>query len=115
MRLYGALILILSCVAPASHAEIVSQSGLTVVRLLSDSANFGGCMALVDNFNNPAGCAPRWVTFDCDGVHGSKEAGRRAYEIAQMAYALEKNIYISVETTQTINGYCAVKRIDLIK
>ena len=113
MKIHSALMVFLFGVASASQGAIVAQSGLTVERMLTDNVNFGGCMAKITNYDNPAGCSAGWVTFDCEGIYSSKEAGRRAFEIAQMAYALDKTVYIVVESTQKINGYCAVKRIDL--
>lgn len=101
--------------ASASQAELVGQSGLSIQTLLVDEDRYGGCMARLNGFNNPPGCGSSWVTFDCEGLHGSKEAGRRTLEAAQLAFALEKPIYVVVETTETINGYCKVKRIDVIR
>ena len=102
-------------VASASQAQLVAQDGLSVQRLLVDEDRYGGCMARLTGFNSPPGCAPSWVTFDCEGLHGSKEAARRTLEAAQIAFALEKPIYVVVETTETINGYCKAKRIDVMK
>lgn len=107
--------LLLLALTSVSQAELVGQSGLSVTRLLSDSSKFGGCMAKLENYNNPPGCGRGWVTFDCEGIHDSKEAGRRALEVAQMAFALEKEIYVAVETTELINGYCNAKRVDVIR
>lgn len=98
--------------ATASQAEITAHR-VNIETLLTDANNYGGCMAQLTNFNNPAGCGRSWVTFDCSGLHNEKEAGRRALELAQMAFALEKEVIVFVETTEKINGYCTVKRLDL--
>lgn len=113
MKIHIVFVALLLGTTSASQGAMVAQSGLTVERLLSDTQNYGGCMAKLKDYDSPAGCKSSYVTFDCDGVFSSKEAGRRSFEVAQMAYALDKPLYIAVETTETINGYCAVKRIDL--
>ena len=101
-------------ISSAGHTELVRQSNLTVNRLLTDAENYGGCMAALQGYNAPAGCGTNWIALDCEGVQITKAAGRRSYEIAQMALALEKQVLVVVDTELSINGYCVAKRMDLI-
>ena len=108
-----ALFLMLLPLAISARADVVSQAGVSLSRVLVDSENFSGCMVQFTNWNSPPGCKAKWISLDCDGNFVSKESGRRFLEIAQMAFALEKQLFVAVDTSQRTNGYCVAKRLDI--
>ena len=113
MRIVKALFLLLIILtSPVKAVESASNIGIT--RLLVDAEKFGHCMALFRGLNTAGGCKNSWLSFDCAGQFVSKEAARRHYEVAQMAIALGKQVSVFYEPTERHNGYCVVKRIDLL-
>ena len=71
-------------------------------------------MVAFSNLDAQAGCKPTFLSLDCKGTYISKEDSRRFYELAQMAFALEKPITVFYEPTERHNGYCVIKRADLV-
>ena len=99
----------------ASSAFALERVRGEISRILTTEQLFGGCMAEVRGYSGSASCKGGWVTFDCSGDFNDKSASRNMLETAQMAFALELPGDFWVEPGQTHNGYCVVKRVDLIR
>ena len=80
----------------------------------SGEVAYGGCAAKVDPAIGipPAGCHNRWVSFDCAGIFHSKADGRNNYSGAQLALVTDTQVYLVVNTSRKLNGYCLVERIN---
>ena len=104
----------LSIILTSPVKALESASNIGITRLLTDGEAFGHCMAMFGKLRTASGCKNNWLSFDCAGQFVSKEAARRHYEVAQMAIALEKEVVVFYEPTERHNGYCVVKRIDLL-
>jgi hypothetical protein len=105
------LVLLLPMLATASTGWVVG----TVNRTLSDSLNFGGCMAQLSVPPVSAGldCKGNWVTFSCTGELGPRDAANRSFETAQIALVSRANVAVLVNDAKKHNGYCFATRIDL--
>ncbi len=89
----------------------------TVDRILTISGStYGGCMALLSASPASEGltCRGRWVSFSCSGDFASRQDAKRNLEMAQLAFALEKQIRVTADDARTHNGYCYVNRVDLL-
>lgn len=86
----------------------------TVDRILTDSENFGQCMAVTVPSAAERGldCEAYWVTFSCDGTFNSKSVGTTKYSAAQLAYVTGGRINVTADDTKKHNGYCFAQRID---
>lgn len=83
---------------------------------------YGGCMArlTVNSYFPSAGYATlpcagtndTYVSFDCEGVLGSKSAGLANFSAAQLAFVTGNAIYVNI-TANKIDGFCVVDRIDV--
>jgi hypothetical protein len=113
-----AAVLLLASFAMPTLADIAFVRGATIERTMVIEGSFGGCMVLLDKSIADAGLAcpanNNWVSLDCDGVYVSKVSGQRAFDSAQMALALGKNINIQVDDSKKHNNYCVAVRLDLI-
>jgi hypothetical protein len=115
-RLIAALVLA-SCAMP-TLANIATISGATIQRTLLQEGSVGGCMILLDKSIKDAGLdcpASNWVSLDCDGAYASKASAQRILDSAQLAFALNKRVFMKVDDSKKHNGYCVATRIDLLK
>jgi hypothetical protein len=113
----AALTLVLTAAPSAQAASARFTTTISKV-LLTRGTTFGGCMAAlsVNPNSNLATCGSSWVTFDCAGIFPSTDTvmAYRMLDQAQLAYALKANVSIDITDDLKSNGYCAVKRIDLL-
>ena len=89
----------------------------TVERVLTSAGTlYGGCMALLEGEPSSTGlvCTGRWVTFSCSGDFASRQDALRNFEMAQLAYALEKRVRVTLQDNFTHNGYCFARRIEMM-
>lgn len=88
----------------------------SVTRVLTDSENYGGCMAMVSpGPEAPAlglSCLGSWVTFSCDGTFNSKSIGNSKLSAAQLGLVTGVDIIVGVDDTKKHNGYCFATRVD---
>lgn len=101
---------------PASFAAAVQAKFDTYVqRTLSDSENYGGCMAkLADRpIEQGVDCRSVWVSFSCSGNFASKDVANRNFESAQIAMLTGAKIHVLVDDTKKHNSYCFAQRIDV--
>ena len=86
----------------------------TIQRLLSDTENFGYCMAYT-NVTPSIDCRSKWFSMDCKGDFHSKETSRLLLDFAQLAYAMESRVRIVINDQKMHNGYCVIDRLDVIR
>ncbi|MGR9115748.1 MAG: hypothetical protein ACU85E_08275 [Gammaproteobacteria bacterium] len=108
LALSALLLLGLSITAQAGQFWVTGN----VLRTLSDGFNYGGCMIYLSTPINNGCPASGWVSLDCNG--GYNRAGERNYASALMAFSLNKTVSVLVDNTQKYNGYCVVRRMDVI-
>ena len=97
------------------------EGPFTVVSVLQDATNYGGCMARLSGGNGALtalgySCPEDpMVTFDCKGVLGSssKADGTRNFSAAQLALVSGSTVRLVVDDTKKINGFCYSRRIDV--
>ena len=113
IRLLGFLILM--CVATTSLG-VTRALNTTVTSTLSDISKFGGCMAYLQDRPDGVGldCPGKFVTFSCTGDFAGKDAAKRNFEMAQIAYLTSRKVRVYVDDTKKHNGYCLASRIDLL-
>lgn len=92
-------------------------SNATIMSIVVDSHNYGGCMVRVDKVlvNHGLNCSKNWVSFSCDGTFNSQALAFRKLDQAQMSIALNKKVYLIVDDSKKHNGYCFAQRIDINK
>ena len=108
-------IIVLLSIAAAAYGT-TGAFNTKVQRVLSDTVNFGGCMAQLVNTPSAQGgldCNGSYVTFSCTGDFAPKDAARRNFEIAQIALVTGNTVRVDVDDTKKHNGYCFARRIDL--
>ncbi len=88
----------------------------TVERVVSDSQWFGGCMALLGKRPDSVGldCEGSFVSFSCTGDFIEKDKANRHFEMAQVALLTGAQVQFVVDDTKKHNGYCFVKRMDMV-
>jgi len=84
----------------------------TIIKTLSDSQNYGGCMIQLSK-SIGTGCLQNWVSLDCNGNYSN--SGERHYATALMAFSLNKSVTVAFDSTKKHNGYCVVTRIDVLQ
>ena len=92
-------------------AVAASEGHVTKIeRLMSDNEYYGGCM--VFTAVQPAiDCPAKWFSMDCDGNFNSKDASRRMWDTAQLAYAMGVTVDVYISDSKKLNGYCVVDRL----
>jgi hypothetical protein len=84
-----------------------------VTRILTDSATYNGCMLWLDQ-NIANGCPNNgWVSLDCAGNFSAAGVGKTMYATAMLGMSLNKKVYIKIDNTKKVNGYCTAKQIHL--
>ena len=74
-----------------------------------DGQLYGGCMIRLSSpasTVDPSCTSDGFVTLACDGTFAGKSAASKAFELAQMAYVIDKPITVWIEGARRINGYC---------
>ena len=102
------------------------NGGTTVISVLTTSQSqtppatglvWGGCMAyLATPINQLAGspnCPGNWVTFSCDGTYTTQSNAQMLLDQAQLAHVLNRSVFVVVDDTMLINGFCTAIRLDL--
>lgn len=107
--------LLLMALATSATAA-VGNFNANVLRVISDNKWYGGCMASLSVAPSSIGldCAGQSVTFSCTGDFATKDQAKRNFELAQMAMLLDAPIQVVVDDTKKHNGYCLVKRVDMV-
>lgn len=100
-------------------AQIVSNTKIT--RLLTDTVNYGYCMAFLDangqsQLSSIPACNNGAVSFGCQAAPAigiAKADAARNWAAAQLAFVSDTNVYLVLDDALTYTGnYCVVKRID---
>jgi hypothetical protein len=99
----------------------------TIVTTLQEHVNYGACMARIDpppsaEMLSPAGtfldCSTgdSFVTFDCLNTSGqtTKATASQMFQTAQLAMITGKKVQLILDDTFKIDGWCLVRRIDLL-
>jgi hypothetical protein len=115
-RVYQSLILIVVAALSSSAFAARAAFNADVVRVLSDSENYGGCMALLSVRPADRGldCWGSWVTFSCSGDFSDRASAIRKFEMAQVALLTDNQIFVVVDDTKKHNNYCFAPRVDLL-
>lgn len=111
-----ALIVLITLTANTVSAATGTLSNVTIEKLIVSEDRFGGCMAMLskDIATAVPGCPDKWLTFACDGsLNNSIGRAMQKWEIAQLAYALSKNVLVQADSNRTVNGYCFASIIRL--
>jgi hypothetical protein len=102
-------------------AELVTVRSATLVRLLSNSEQFGYCMAFFDSVGvaemaAATGCNTGAVSFNCQAAPefgAARAETARNWSSAQLAFVTGNRVNVVIDTMQRYNNqYCVVKRID---
>lgn len=107
-----ALLLGVSGQAPAATGAV--SSTVYGVLMYADST-FGGCMAYLSPGPQTVlpGCQSGWVTFSCSGDFTDQVRAYRMVDMAQLALATSRQVYVEFRDDQKHNGYCFAYRFDV--
>jgi hypothetical protein len=99
-----------------ASADSGSLVGYVQRVLTTSNSDYGGCMAAltVDPQSIVPGCQSMWVTFSCSGDFTDPLRAYRMLDMAQLAWATQKPVYIQFRDDQKHNGYCFSDRIDVM-
>jgi hypothetical protein len=117
MKRLTTALLLASCAMP-SLADIAWVNNVTIQATLIEDGKYGGCMIKLNKSIIDAGIscpAANWLSLDCDGAYTSVAGAQRMYDTAQMAFVLEKKVFIRVDDSKKHNGYCVAIRMDMPK
>ncbi len=114
---------ILSLALSLTTGQLWAATGNIVARVqgvqITDPNLFAGCMIELDadpESKLPAiGCSAKFLTMGCSGVFGPKDVAYRKFDLAQMAFALNKRVYLEFTDQSKADGYCLATRIDVLK
>ena len=87
-------------------AAVISNVTLTEIEIKDDRTCRGKANKWVGT-----GCS-NWVSFQCNGP-AAKDMAFSMLDTAQMAYALSKQVTLTVDSANKVDGFCIVKRIKL--
>lgn len=115
MKRLAAAIVLASCAMP-TLANTAYLKG-NIQRTLVQEGKYGGCMIMLDKNIADAGlnCPSNLVSLDCDGAYGSKASAQRAFDSAQMAFALDREVSVQVDDSKKHNNYCVGIRVDVLR
>ncbi len=86
----------------------------TVIRILSDSKYYGGCMVNISS-NIANGCPNNgWVSLDCSETFYQGQS-KNNMAIVLTALATNKRLSLKVDNSKKHDGYCIARRVDIIK
>ena len=87
----------------AAEAEIVTKIKNMI---FTSDGRYGGCG--VQLYVNPrmslSSCGDNWVSFSCSGTFASKSDAKGMFEMAQLAFLLDKEVNIAFHDTKIENG-----------
>jgi hypothetical protein len=95
------------------NAEVFARVG-KVLRTLSSSTSYGGCMVYL---STPiGGSCPNngWVALDCKGTYSTEGTADRNYASAVVAASLGKPVMVHIDTTKKHSTYCVATRLDIL-
>lgn len=109
---YIVLSVLMSTSASALADSASFKTGIS--KIFTDDVNFGGCMVGVSPGPADSGldCKNAFVTLDCKGDYGPKDAAARKLAAAQLAFVTGQNVIFFVDDTRKHNGYCLATRVD---
>ena len=109
------IILLLSLSASSTVGAEIFWKGGKIKRILTHGKHYSGCMILMDSTIGH-GCPNAWVSLDCQGLFNNKnkESGKRHFASATAAAHAGKTISLRIDNNQKVNGYCVVRRIDVL-
>ena len=118
---------VLSAVAHPVFATQGLTQEATIQTTLQEHVNYGACMARIDpppsaQMLSPAGTfldcstADSFVTFDCLNTSGqtTKATASQMFQTAQLAMITGKKVQLILDDAVKIDGWCLVRRIDLL-
>jgi hypothetical protein len=94
----------LSVLSANTYAGSIHALTILEVEVKSNS----NCLAKVDKWIG-VGCNNR-ISFQCNGP-ASKDIAYRMFDVAQMAYALNKKILLTIDDVNKVDGFCVATRI----
>ena len=113
----GLSMLLVAALALPLQAATMNIKATIGKTLTTTDDRFGGCMVWLsvspsdEGMDCPTG---NWVTFSCSGEHASKSSALRMFDSAQMAFALNKNVIVTVDDEKKHNNWCFASRIDVL-
>lgn len=113
----GLSVLLVAALALPLQAATMNIKATIEKTLTTTDDRFGGCMVWLsvspsdEGMDCPTG---NWVTFSCSGEHASKSSALRMFDSAQMAFALNRNVTVTVDDGKKHNNWCFVSRIDVL-
>lgn len=112
MRKISLGLLLLTAVMNVGAAQTYQTA--TVISLLTDASEFGGCMArLSKNLANHGVDCTSWVTFDCQAESSAitKSAANTLYQTAQLAFITGRVVKVLAVDSVKVDGQCLATRI----
>ena len=102
------LSLLIAGFSTSGQANEAIVAGNIIKMQTNDGTQYGGCMVALDEAlaDNSLDCLDNWVTFSCTGDFTSKDDAYRMFDFAQLAYAMDKKVEISVDDLRKHDGYC---------
>ena len=113
MKVTTNLLAFLVCVGialPVTAETAFFNTTITRVLVTGDD-EFGGVVRPQAALSDSLQCNNTWATMDCAGVLGSRAAGNKKFDTAQLAVLLKKKIGLTVTDDKKINGWCYVERV----
>lgn len=90
------------------NASAATYSHKAKVQSILLSEQFGQCAVVLAGFPAPGNCGASILSLDCEGTTLDKSRARAQLELAQMAFALEKEIRFWFTDDVLLNGRCLV-------
>ena len=102
-------------VAWASTGKAAVEGHVTAIEtLLVETERYGACMIYTSS-SPTINCPANWISLDCTASFHSKEESRRFWDTAQLAFAMERRIYVVINDLKKHNGYCVLERLDILR
>lgn len=106
-KMFGIVVLLSLVFSPISMAAGKFWANVVVKKPIAHTTNYGMCGVEVDApLGN--GCN-QFIAFDCAGETGSKIAGQKKWEIAQLGLVLGKYLAVYMDSDTTIDGWCVAE------
>ena len=90
-------------------SEIGFVNDASITQIITTESNYGGCMTKLSKAisSGASACPGNWVSFACTGtVDNSVRQASAMWDTVLLAYALEKNVRVRVDSSKKLNGYC---------
>jgi hypothetical protein len=113
IKLVGIGLLALGLSSSATSAEFWKTG--TVLRVMSNSTTYGGCMVELNlNTNIRNGCPNnKWVSLDCTNTYFTATDSKNKYALALTALVANKKLSIKIDNTKKHDGACVATRVDI--